>query len=602
MQGDRVSGRVATWVSGVVGVWAGLAALGVIVAALISPNWALLREPIVLTEAPRRLGLYSANDPWALDDHNGEGGAPAVSQPTIVTTVTFRVGLWAACPYINNSHSHTPVVSPPCTVLAYTWDHITHRHLHLPSPAPLAQTVIARMRLSTPFLVVACIFLTVGCLLAVVVRCCYSHAALLAALLFSLAGLSVGAGVVWFVSVVSEEYGAAYGRRTSWSTLYAYRYGWALLAAGAGGVCALLAALLTGHAYLARHGPLMGLGGPGGGSGILGRSVSGTEESLARPLLRCRSEGCLGQRSFTSDTIRTYLTCDSRRHLPRACPAGIASGAAPLTPHAASVLPTPHAASVLPHSTSIVDLTRPHNNFEPPPPPPPPPPAARHTSPEDTSRDSSIHQSGADSLRPSRRSSRATILGDDLPQDKTKPQEWDTSRVIIETQRLSCTSSSVMVVPPPPPLSSSSSSPSPMEPPPPLLPPPLPTPVSLPPSTSAAPIRSPLSGNTSSSTASSSSSSSSRAHVPAELVGGGEAQRGVSTLPRGGASMAHEPLRLPEYNSFTTGDYSRTLPSLGRQMAVFGRRGGGAGAGGGLPHGRDAASLSRSSSKISSEV
>nr|XP_027225745.1 uncharacterized protein LOC113817841 [Penaeus vannamei] len=493
MQGDRVSGRVATWVSGVVGVWAGLAALGVIVAALISPNWALLREPIVLTEAPRRLGLYSANDPWALDDHNGEGGAPAVSQPTIVTTVTFRVGLWAACPYINNSHSHTPVVSPPCTVLAYTWDHITHRHLHLPSPAPLAQTVIARMRLSTPFLVVACIFLTVGCLLAVVVRCCYSHAALLAALLFSLAGLSVGAGVVWFVSVVSEEYGAAYGRRTSWSTLYAYRYGWALLAAGAGGVCALLAALLTGHAYLARHGPLMGLGGPGGGSGILGRSVSGTEESLARPLLRCRSEGCLGQRSFTSDTIRTYLTCDSRRHLPRACPAGIASGAAPLTPHAASVLP---------HSTSIVDLTRPHNNFEPPPPPPPPPPAARHTSPEDTSRDSSIHQSGADSLRPSRRSSRATILGDDLPQDKTKPQEWDTSRVIIETQRLSCTSSSVMVVPPPPPLS----------------------------------------------------------------------------------------------------DYSRTLPSLGRQMAVFGRRGGGAGAGGGLPHGRDAASLSRSSSKISSEV
>ncbi|ROT67174.1 hypothetical protein C7M84_014760 [Penaeus vannamei] len=564
MQGDRVSGRVATWVSGVVGVWAGLAALGVIVAALISPNWALLREPIVLTEAPRRLGLYSANDPWALDDHNGEGGAPAVSQPTIVTTVTFRVGLWAACPYINNSHSHTPVVSPPCTVLAYTWDHITHRHLHLPSPAPLAQTVIARMRLSTPFLVVACIFLTVGCLLAVVVRCCYSHAALLAALLFSLAGLSVGAGVVWFVSVVSEEYGAAYGRRTSWSTLYAYRYGWALLAAGAGGVCALLAALLTGHAYLARHGPLMGLGGPGGGSGILGRSVSGTEESLARPLLRCRSEGCLGQRSFTSDTIRTYLTCDSRRHLPRACPAGIASGAAPLTPHAASVLP---------HSTSI-----------------------------DTSRDSSIHQSGADSLRPSRRSSRATILGDDLPQDKTKPQEWDTSRVIIETQRLSCTSSSVMVVPPPPPLSSSSSSPSPMEPPPPLLPPPLPTPVSLPPSTSAAPIRSPLSGNTSSSTASSSSSSSSRAHVPAELVGGGEAQRGVSTLPRGGASMAHEPLRLPEYNSFTTGDYSRTLPSLGRQMAVFGRRGGGAGAGGGLPHGRDAASLSRSSSKISSEV
>lgn len=108
MQGDRVSSRVATWVSGVVGVWAGLAALGVIVAALISPNWALLREPIVLTEAPRRLGLYSANDPWAVDNHNGGGGgAPAVSQPTVVTTVTFRVGLWAACPYINNSHSHT---------------------------------------------------------------------------------------------------------------------------------------------------------------------------------------------------------------------------------------------------------------------------------------------------------------------------------------------------------------------------------------------------------------------------------------------------------------------------------------------------------------
>nr|XP_053656727.1 transcription factor SPT20 homolog [Cherax quadricarinatus] len=342
---------------------------------------------------------------------------------------------------------------------------------------------------------------------------------------FSMAGLSVGVGVVWFVSVVSEEYAIASGRRTSWSSMYAYRYGWSLMAASSAGVAALLAALLTGHAHLARHAPLVG--------GMMKTRSSSTEESLARPLLRCRSEGCLGQRSFTSDTIRTYLTCDSRRHQPRGC------------------IPPPP--PPLHHCPSIVDLTRPvedHSTSEPP---------------------------------ASRRSSRATILGEDIIRDhihlqqqqqqkqqqqkqqhkqqqqqqqhkqqqqqQSKPSQtqqqgrsWpvETSRVIIEAPRGALTP-----VVPPPPLSSSSSSTSPLEP-----------PLPLPPSTRAA-------------------------------TAGGSRRHAESATNR----PLCEPLRLPEYNSFTMGDYSRTLPTEGRQMAVFERR-----------SGHRSATLTRSTTKISSEV
>ncbi|XP_042214867.1 uncharacterized protein LOC121861288 [Homarus americanus] len=514
MQGEKVSGRVATWVAGVVGVWAGLAALGALVAALMSPQWALVREPIVLAESPSR----EAQEAWLRGAERHESFQP------VVTTVTFRLGLWTACPHINTSHLQFLVMSPPCSSVSYTYQRVSHRDLQLPAPAPLLQTVMARMSYRTQ-VVDAVLSGSVVCWAWRVCwrwwRCCYAHAALVARPLYSLGGLSVGVGVVWFVSVVSEEYGIASGRRTSWAAMYAYRYGWALMAASSAGVAALLAALLTGHAHLARHAPLV--------AGMKTRSSS-TEESLARPLLRCRSEGCLGQRSFTSDTIRTYLTCDSRRHHSRGC------------------LPPP---PPLHHCPSIVDLTRPLEDRR-----PSEPPQSRRSSRatilgDDIIRDHHIHlqqqqQHQKQQQKQQQQSKQQQQTQQELQQQQTQQQQqgrgWpvETSRVIIEAPRGALTP-----VVPPPPLSSSSSSTSPLEPPPPL--------------------------------------------PPTTRVGGGGGSR---RLGEGGTNRPLcEPLRLPEYNSFTAGDYSRTLPTEGRQMAVFERRSGGR-----------SATLTRSTTKISSEV
>lgn len=103
--------------------------------------------------------------------------------------------------------------------------------------------------------------------------------------------------------------------------MYSYWYGWSLGTAGGAGIGALLAALLTAHAHVTRHKPLF---------------AKVCEENLQRPLLRCRSEGCLGGRSCTSDTLRTYLTNDSRRLCGRPCTHG----------------------QTVDRSPSIVDLTR----------------------------------------------------------------------------------------------------------------------------------------------------------------------------------------------------------------------------------------------------
>ncbi|XP_037773535.1 forkhead box protein L2-like, partial [Penaeus monodon] len=175
--------------------------------------------------------------------------------------------------------------------------------------------------------------------------------------------LSVGAGVVWFVSVVSEEYGAAYGRRTSWSSLYAYRYGWALLGAGGGGVCAPPGRSSHGPRLSGpRHGPSW-VWAARGGSGILGRSVSGpgVPGAAAAPLPAAKVVSA-ALFSHPTPSGRTSLATP-RRHLPKK-----PIRASPVRRCALRPTRPPS----LPHSTSIVDLTGRHSNFEPPPPPPRP--------------------------------------------------------------------------------------------------------------------------------------------------------------------------------------------------------------------------------------
>lgn len=108
MQGEKVGGRVATWVAGVVGVWAGVAALGALVAALLSPQWALVREPMMVGEEPPAREVHEA---WqglgvAGEGHDQQHQHQSEVSP-VLTTVTFRLGLWTACPHINTSHLHT---------------------------------------------------------------------------------------------------------------------------------------------------------------------------------------------------------------------------------------------------------------------------------------------------------------------------------------------------------------------------------------------------------------------------------------------------------------------------------------------------------------
>lgn len=108
MQGEKVGGRVATWVAGVVGVWAGVAALGALVAALLSPQWALVREPMMVGEEPPAREVQEA---WQGRGVVGEGRDQQHMQQhgegsPVLTTVTFRLGLWTACPHINTSHLH----------------------------------------------------------------------------------------------------------------------------------------------------------------------------------------------------------------------------------------------------------------------------------------------------------------------------------------------------------------------------------------------------------------------------------------------------------------------------------------------------------------
>lgn len=108
MQGEKVGGRVATWVAGVVGVWAGVAALGALVAALLSPQWALVREPMMVGEEPPAREIQEAWQGWGVtgDGHDLQHPHQQGEGSPILTTVTFRLGLWTACPHINTSHLH----------------------------------------------------------------------------------------------------------------------------------------------------------------------------------------------------------------------------------------------------------------------------------------------------------------------------------------------------------------------------------------------------------------------------------------------------------------------------------------------------------------
>lgn len=113
--------------------------------------------------------------------------------------------------------------------------------------------------------------------------------------------------MVWFLSVVTEEFVSAARQGTAWSKFYSYSYGWSLMSAAASAGASFLAALCIGHAHMTQYTPW-------NRDKLI--AVHGGEHGGSRPMMmKCKSESHIGGggRSFTSDTIRTYLTNDSRR-------------------------------------------------------------------------------------------------------------------------------------------------------------------------------------------------------------------------------------------------------------------------------------------------
>ena len=88
------------WGAAILGLCFGVGALGSLMVSLLSPHWVLVREPIVLSES----GPFDYHYSGLLDDYNY--GVPVESLQPLVTTVTFRLGLWTACPHINTTGIH----------------------------------------------------------------------------------------------------------------------------------------------------------------------------------------------------------------------------------------------------------------------------------------------------------------------------------------------------------------------------------------------------------------------------------------------------------------------------------------------------------------
>ncbi|KAF2352333.1 hypothetical protein FHG87_016913 [Trinorchestia longiramus] len=119
------------------------------------------------------------------DDHDSH---ERHDDQTSVSTAAFRLGLWSVCPSVNISSINLVLLAPRCSPISYITVQASERTWGLPGPTPLTLSVVARVRISTPFLLCSCVLLLLGAVLAVAGRCSHQQAALLATLLFTLAG------------------------------------------------------------------------------------------------------------------------------------------------------------------------------------------------------------------------------------------------------------------------------------------------------------------------------------------------------------------------------------------------------------------------------
>ncbi|XP_066250012.1 uncharacterized protein [Euwallacea similis] len=209
------------------GFFLGLLALCTLLVAFVSGSWIYTTEPIPLEKAPLR------------------------------TSVTFRIGLWRVCPTILKINSTIYISTPACSLVKYAeWQDITHGDLGIPwTPLDLAQVFITRMRSCTVLCSAAVILLVLAVFFGLLGHCNNDNKTIIACGLFILGGLSLGCGLITFVSALTETFVEIYEyhKDSLNGPDYTYRYGWCFFTAGAALVLTYIASAFSFVGYLNRY-------------------------------------------------------------------------------------------------------------------------------------------------------------------------------------------------------------------------------------------------------------------------------------------------------------------------------------------------------------
>ncbi|XP_011497756.1 PREDICTED: uncharacterized protein LOC105362104 [Ceratosolen solmsi marchali] len=214
------------------GLFCGMAALAALTAALLGPAWLHTEER--LPYLPRQLaGLVS---------------------------VRFKLGLFRACPKIIKPANLTAHISTPaCSTIRYkSLNDVNATELGF-QRLEFTPIVVTKMRISTPFQVVAVALILAGTISALIGHCCSDHRTLVACGLFLLGGLSLGGGLIVLASALSEaswdlpqKFSFASSNKSANTSLPQYQYGWCLQLSGLALILSEVAALLTISGYMAR--------------------------------------------------------------------------------------------------------------------------------------------------------------------------------------------------------------------------------------------------------------------------------------------------------------------------------------------------------------
>ncbi|KAL1517056.1 hypothetical protein ABEB36_000871 [Hypothenemus hampei] len=209
------------------GFFLGLLALCSLLVAFVSSSWLYTKEPLPLEKA------------------------------TLKTTITFRIGLWRVCPSVKRINNSIHIPSPACSLVKYTqWQDISHSDLGITwTQLDLAQVFITKMRSCTVLCSVAVILLVLAVFFGLLGHCNNDNKTIIACGLFILGGLSLGWGLIGFVSALTETLSEIYEYHKDGANGpdYQYRYGWCFFTANGALILTYLASAFSFVGYLHRY-------------------------------------------------------------------------------------------------------------------------------------------------------------------------------------------------------------------------------------------------------------------------------------------------------------------------------------------------------------